>query len=102
MKITKLKIKNFRGIKESKISFSTDAHLVCLIGAGDSTKTTILNAIEWLLWSNWSLVATDNDFYNCDVTKAIVIEGTLTEIPDKLKSEDKFGLFLRNDSFVKG
>lgn len=100
MKITKLKIKNFRGIRESEISFPTDASLVCLIGAGDSTKTTILNAIEWLLWPNWSLVATDNDFYNCDVTNAIVIEGTFTEIPDKLKSEDKFGLFLRNDSFV--
>jgi predicted ATP-dependent endonuclease of OLD family len=42
MKITNLEIQNFRGIKESNISFPCDTRLICLIGGGDSTKSTLL------------------------------------------------------------
>ena len=42
MRITNLEIHNFRGIRESYISFPIDTRIICLIGAGDSTKSTLL------------------------------------------------------------
>ena len=66
-----------------------------MIGAGDSTKSTILKAIEWVFWPSWNLIACDNDFYGCDTSTPIIIRGTFKEIPPKLISEDKYGLYLR-------
>lgn len=95
MFITNLEIENFRGIKQGNLSFPLDSRVICMIGAGDSTKSTILRAIEWVFWPTWNLIACDNDFYNCDTSSHIVIRGTFKEIPSKLLSEDKFGLYLR-------
>ena len=95
MRITDLEIQNFRGIKESNISFPSDSRIICLIGAGDSTKSTLLKAIEWLFWPTWSLTISDADFYRDDPTNPIVIRGTFSEFPDKLIAEDKFGMYLR-------
>lgn len=95
MFITNLEIENFRGIKQGNLSFPLDSRVICMIGAGDSTKSTILRAIEWVFWPTWNLIACDNDFYNCDTSNNIVIRGTFKEIPSKLLSEDKFGLYLR-------
>lgn len=95
MQLTDLEIRNFRGIKESNISFPLDTRIICMIGAGDSTKSTILKAIEWVFWPSWNLIACDNDFYECDTSSPIIIRGTFKEIPSKLISEDKFGLYLR-------
>ena len=95
MFITNLEIENFRGIKQGNLSFPLDSRVICMIGAGDSTKTTVLKAIEWVFWPTWNLIACDNDFYNCDTSNHIVIRGTFKEIPSKLLSEDKFGLYLR-------
>lgn len=95
MMITNLDIRNFRGIKVCNIDFPVGARMLCLIGAGDSTKSTILKAIEWILYPTWNLMACDSDFYNCKTDKPIVLSGTFTEVPDKLKSEGKFGMYLR-------
>lgn len=95
MFITNLEIENFRGIKQGILSFPLDTRVICMIGAGDSTKSTILKAIEWVFWPTWNLIACDNDFYNCDTSNHIVIRGTFKEIPPRLLSEDKFGLYLR-------
>lgn len=95
MRITNLEIANFKGIKNAFITFPKDARVVCLIGAGDSTKSTILQAIEWILWPSWNLSASDSDFFECDTSSSIVLRGTFTELPEKLLSEDKFGLYLR-------
>ena len=95
MRITNLEIYNFRGIRESSISFPLDSRIICMVGAGDSTKSTILKAIEWAFWPTWSLFATDSDFYNCDTTNQIIIRGTITEFPDSFLAEDKYGLYLR-------
>ncbi len=95
MRITTLEIQNFRGIKSCCIDFPSISRVLCLIGAGDSTKSTILKAIEWILWPTWNLTVYDNDFYFGDTTNSIIIRGTFTEIPDVLLSEDKFGLYLR-------
>ncbi len=95
MFITNLEIEHFRGIQKGNIIFPLDSRVICMIGAGDSTKSTILKAIEWVFWPSWNLIACDNDFYGCDTSTPIKIRGTFKEIPAKLISEDKFGLYLR-------
>lgn len=96
MKLTNLVINNFRGIKHSSVFFPSDSRIVCVIGAGDSGKSTLLTAIEWALWPSFSLTATDTDFYNCDTSLPIDITISISEIPDALKKEDKYGLYLRD------
>ena len=95
MRITNLDVYNFRGIQESNISFPAETRIVCLIGAGDSTKSTLLKAVEWAFWPTWSLVVTDSDFYHGNIASPIVIRCTFTEFPDKLLAEDRFGMYLR-------
>ena len=96
MKITNVDIKNFRGIKYASVFFPIDSRIVCLIGSGDSGKSTLLTAIEWALWPSWNLTATDTDFYNSDTTDHIEITVSMTELPDALVKEDKYGLYLRD------
>lgn len=96
MRISFLKIKNFRGIRNAEISFPDNRHLICVIGPGDSGKSTLLKAIEWALWPTWSLSATDTDFYECTPDNTIEISVSLTEVPETLIQEDKYGMFLRN------
>lgn len=95
MILRNFEIKNFRGIKSCNLAFSLDARIVCLIGAGDNTKFTLLTAIEWIVDSAWNLQACDTDFYNCDMNEPIVLRGTFAEILGKLLQEDKFGLYIR-------
>ena len=66
-----------------------------MIGAGDGTKSTLLKAIEWILWPTWNLYATDNDFYNSHTSDNVILQGTFTELPKELLSEEKYGLYLR-------
>ncbi len=94
MQIKYLAIKNFRGIKE--LEWHIGGATICLIGPGDSTKTTILDAVELALYPlrNAPLSA-DTDFYALDSKATIAIEVTLSEPPDELTTEDKYGLYLR-------
>ena len=96
MKLTRIEINNFRSIKHADVFFPLDSRIMCIIGAGDSGKSTLLTAIEWVLWPSWSLIATDTDFYNCDTTKPIEITVYVTELPKALIKDDKFGLYLRD------
>lgn len=96
MKLTNIEIKNFRGIKHASVFFPLDSRIICLIGSGDSGKSTLLTAIEWALWPSWSLIATDTDFYNSDTTTPVEITVSITELPKALMKEDKFGLYLRD------
>ena len=51
-----------------------DRRLVALIGAGDSTKTTLMDALGLVLSPSYNPQFTDADFYNFDLTRDIVIE----------------------------
>ena len=95
MRIRYLHIKNFRGIREARMEFPKQESVLCLIGAGDTTKTTILKAIEYALWPSWNLQVTTSDFYNCNLEEAIVIEVSVEDIPETLLRESKYGLYLR-------
>lgn len=93
-KIYSLRIKNYKGIQLLEQVFGmTD--FVCLIGRGDSGKTTILEAISSVLSPNWNLTFYDTDFFNCDISNPIEIEVSLYNLPDKLVRESKFGLHIR-------
>ncbi|QQS28898.1 MAG: AAA family ATPase [Sphingobacteriales bacterium] len=93
-KIHTLKISNFKGLKSFEQVFGkTD--FVCLIGRGDSGKTSILEAISAVLSPSWNLTFYDTDFFNGDITNPIEIEVSLCDLPNTLIQESKFGLFIR-------
>ena len=92
--IFNLNIKNFRGIKELDHTFGR-SKLICLVGRGDSGKTTLLDAISYALNSNWNLQVNDNDFFGGDVANSIEIEVTLTDVDDSLLKDAKYGLHVR-------
>jgi predicted ATP-dependent endonuclease of OLD family len=100
MQIKHVKISNFRGIRQ--MEWSIDNPIVCLIGPGDSTKSTILDAIECVLTPNWNMPFDDCDFYSGDTNNPIEVIVTVGQIPDKLVSEQKFGLYLRGWSKTEG
>lgn len=90
MKLRKLIIKNFRGIRELEWLPEVD-ELICLIGHGDSTKSTILKAIEYLLYPRYYLQLNDTDFYCCDPdTCPIRIEAIWGELPKVITNDDFF------------
>jgi putative ATP-dependent endonuclease of OLD family len=93
MRIYQLEIKNFRGIKEGLYNFTTP--LVCLVGHGDTTKSTILDAIEYVLSPNWFIPIDDSDFTDCICSENIEITATVGPVPDEFMSESKYGLYLR-------
>lgn len=91
-----LRVDNFRGIKS--LDWHLDSRIICLIGPGDSTKTTILNAIDLALASRWNITLTDSDFHKANTDQPIIIEVTVGELPESLIKQDKFGLYLRGYS----
>lgn len=94
MRIRSLEIENFRGIKSLKWKLPADQRLIVLVGPGDSGKSTILEAIHYLLGDRWSIPFADTDFYGADVEKPISIRAVLAEIPVELRKDNAFGLWL--------
>lgn len=93
MRIRHLKIENFRGIKA--LDWTVPDGLSCLIGPGDSTKTTILDAVELALLPRWAVALDDADFFSADTRTPIVIEVTIGDLPLQLRSQNRFGMELR-------
>lgn len=92
-RIRKIEIENFRSIKN--LSWLPSSGINCLIGPGDSGKSTILDAIDFCLGARRNLQITDADFYNLDVNKPIQITLTIGALDDMLKSMESYGMFLR-------
>lgn len=94
MRIQRLIIENFRGIKSMDWRLPSEQRLVVLLGPGDSGKSTILEAIHFLLGDRWSIPFADTDFYGLDVSQPISIKAILVDIPPALRKDDAFGLWL--------
>ncbi len=92
MQIRQLKIGHFRGI--AALDWTPFHSFCCLIGAGDSGKSTVLDAVEALLSSRWFSFS-EPDFLGCDTSTPIVIEATIGELSRALKSDERFGLYIR-------
>lgn len=94
MRIKRLKIENFRGIKLLDWTLPSDQPMVVLVGPGDSSKSTILDAIHYLLGDRWNIPFSDTDFYDVNVDEPISIKAILTELPEAIRKENAFGLWL--------
>lgn len=94
MKIRKITIKNFRGVKELDWTLPT-ADIFCLIGKGDSSKSTILEAIRYVFYPQWNLTLSDSDFYQCKVENSIAVEVTIGDLVEEFCSLNKYGNHLR-------
>lgn len=90
MRIRHLSINNFRGIHEMEWALP-DKVLFCLIGRGDSTKSTILEALRRIFYPQWNLVFDDADFYQCKPDNAIRIEAILGCIPEEFRDLENYG-----------
>jgi len=93
MQIRHIAISRFRGIRS--LDWYVNGRLLCLVGPGDSTKTTILDAIELALVPRSYVPFSDADFYNADTNEPLSISLTIGELPEELLVDDKCGLYLR-------
>src|SRR5690606_12003712 len=64
-------------------------------GKGDSSKSTILEAIKCAFYPHWSLNLSDSDFYECKLDKPIIIEVTIGDLIHEFCSLSKYGNYLR-------
>lgn len=99
-RIRKLEIRNFRAIRI--LDWCPSSGVNCLIGPGDSGKSTVLDAIDFCLGARRNLVISDTDFHALDVTQPISIAATLGELPDSMLSIESFGEYLRGFDAATG
>ena len=93
MRVRHISIRNFRGIRELEWTLP-DNSLFCLIGRGDSTKSTILEALRRVFYPQWNLAFDDADFFQCAPANAICITVILVEIPDQFRDLESYGYHL--------
>ena len=99
-RIRRIDIKNFRAIKE--LSWLPSAGTNCLIGPGDSGKSSLLDAVDLCLGARRNVQITDADFHKLDVETPIEISITIGELDDVLKSIDAYGMFFRGFDSATG
>ncbi|MGJ5181859.1 ATP-dependent nuclease [Bradyrhizobium oligotrophicum] len=87
-----LEIENFRAVKS--LRWLPGPGINCLVGPGDSGKSTILDAIDLCLGARRSLSFTDADFHAIDFRRPIRIALALGDLDDPLKNIDSYGDFL--------
>ncbi len=96
MKIKHIEIRNFRGIKA--LSWQVKGAFNCIIGPGDTCKTTILTALDYALSPRTGLLFDDSDFFNQDVDQNIVIQVTLADWDE---SQPDIGKFFQESKFAQ-
>jgi putative ATP-dependent endonuclease of OLD family len=93
VRIVQVEIRNFRGVRT--LDWLPSPGMNCLIGPGDSTKTTILDAIELALNPRTNYLGDDTDFHNLDFDHSITVTVTLVGIPTEFCADSRYGLHLR-------
>ena len=89
MKIRRLDVSNFRGIRALSWRLPPDQSFFVLIGPGDATKSTILTAIERGLSDRWNITFVDTDFFHANVDEPIRIRVAVTDLPPDLLGIDE-------------
>jgi putative ATP-dependent endonuclease of OLD family len=92
MKIRRIDIVNFRGIRQLSWCLPPEQTFFVLIGPGDATKSTILTAVERALSDRWNITFTDTDFYNANIDNPIRIRVAVSDLPTDLLGLDELGL----------
>jgi putative ATP-dependent endonuclease of the OLD family len=90
MQIRKVSARNFRGIKATDWILP-DNRFVCLVGPGDSTKTSLLDLISLVLSARWNVQFSDADFHNCQIEEPITLQVVLGDLPPRMLSDESFG-----------
>ncbi len=93
MRIRHLKIGSFRGIRELDWTIP-DSRVLCLVGRGDTRKSTLLEAVRRLFHPHWNLSFDDADFYQCRPENPVLIEAVLGDLPDEFRDLEKYGHWL--------
>jgi predicted ATPase len=92
-RIRKLSIRNFRSIQ--LLDWSPSPGINCLVGPGDSGKSSILDAIDLCLGARRSASFSDTDFHCLNVDVPIQISITLGELNDDLMNIESYGDYLQ-------
>jgi hypothetical protein len=98
--IRAIEIENLRSVRA--LTWHPCEGVNCLIGPGDSGKSTVLDAIDYCIGARRSVALTDSDFCSLDMEKPVRIAVTLGALPDELKSIDNYGLYLRGYNAATG
>jgi len=109
MKLARLKINNFRGLKgeNNEIDF-TNSNIIFLIGQNNVGKSTYLRAYEFFTQSKQTALI--EDFYDHNPKNTIIIEGWFIkedddevniELKGKSKDDDWLTKWVCNDGFIK-
>ncbi|HAR04090.1 MAG TPA: ATP-dependent endonuclease [Pseudomonas sp.] len=93
VRVRHLSIRNFRAIRA--MDWAPSAGINCLIGPGDSGKSSVLEAIDLCLGARRSARFSDTDFHLLNVAHPIQITVTVGALPDELLNLDTYGEFLR-------
>jgi putative ATP-dependent endonuclease of OLD family len=93
VQIRKVIVCNFRGIRAADWQLP-NTRFVCLVGPGDSTKTTLLDVVGLVLSPRWNVQFTDADFYDCQVEEPIVMRLVIGDLPPRMLRDDSHGLEL--------
>lgn len=92
-RIRRLEVRNFRSIQS--LDWYPAAGINCLVGPGDSGKSSILDAIDLCLGVRRNVSFSDTDFHQLNVANPIVITVTLGDLPEALINLESYGDFLR-------
>ncbi|WP_309140124.1 ATP-dependent nuclease [Candidatus Pantoea bituminis] len=91
--IRNLQIENFRSVRYAE--WYPEPGLNCLIGPGDSGKSTFLDAIDLVLGARRTYAFSDADFHDSNTANPIQIMVTLGALDDDLKNLETNGRYLR-------
>lgn len=86
MRIAKIRVANFRSILDATLECGP---LTILIGCNGAGKSSFLQALRMFMETSTSFVPTNEDFYNRDQTKEILIEVTFCDLANDEKAEFK-------------
>jgi putative ATP-dependent endonuclease of the OLD family len=99
MKISQLRIQNFRSIEDVTISFG---NYNCFVGPNGSGKSTVLNALN-ILFRNTQAASSvinldEEDFHLRNTREPIIITAIFTELTDKAKDDLK--AYVRHNKLI--
>jgi putative ATP-dependent endonuclease of the OLD family len=94
MRLVRLRVERFRGIRS--LDWIVPDRVVCLVGPGDSGKSTVLDAISMAVSPRNTVSFTDDDFFKGTAAEGFSLEATFADLPDgiSLLGESRFGLLL--------
>lgn len=91
MLVRHVEIRNFRGVRQ--LSWFPKPGVNCLIGPGDSGKSTILDAIDLVMGARRQYTFSDSDFHLHDISQPIDIRVTVGQLSNDLMSIERYGLY---------